>query len=627
MSRPIVHARDHWRTGADPAAGQWQDAVLESPWTGTLRYAFDSAGDTELDGDVAGGTVDDVVAYLPGSYWPEEDKVRPGWLTDAGDLVRTRLAAADGAVTIDGIDAAAEITSSTPTSVTGLLKGNGSVISAATAGTDYLVPAAIGSTVEAYDADLAAIAGLSPSNDDVIQRKAGAWTNRTIAQLIADLAALGTTFQPLDSDLTAFAGLSIAADKLPYGTGSHTLGLTDLSSFIRTLLDDPDAATARATLGVIAANVPFTPAGSISSTTVQAAIEEVSSESGGAPDASDVVVTPFGTIAATNVQAALEEIVAEATGGASAIDVQVFDVGAGQTWAKPGGSPKRVKVIAVGSGAGGGGGASAVSTQKTGGSGGGGASVVIAEFDAADLPGTVTVDVAAGGTGGAGGAAGAGAVGSAGNDGDSSTFGGLVTAFAGGGGRGGTTANTAGGAGGSMANSAIGTTGGAPSASTSPIAGQGASNAAGNVGVCAEWGGASGAGANTGAVTRAGGSSVYAGAGGGQGGAVLATNVANGTPGDGGTTQAYVAGGGATGGTSGASPTAGSDGVFVGPYTGQGGGGGGAGAAHAGAKGGDGGLGSGGGGGGAGSNSSASGNAGGAGGGGGDGRVIVITYF
>lgn len=37
------------------------------------------------------------------------------------------------------------------------------------------------------DADLAAIAALTPSNDDIIQRKSGAWTNRTLAQLWADL--------------------------------------------------------------------------------------------------------------------------------------------------------------------------------------------------------------------------------------------------------------------------------------------------------------------------------------------------------------------------------------------------------------------------------------------------------
>ncbi|MFA5185357.1 MAG: hypothetical protein WC551_02630 [Patescibacteria group bacterium] len=42
---------------------------------------------------------------------------------------------------------------------------------------------------QASDADLTAIAGLSPTNDDVIQRKAGSWINRTLAQLLADLAA------------------------------------------------------------------------------------------------------------------------------------------------------------------------------------------------------------------------------------------------------------------------------------------------------------------------------------------------------------------------------------------------------------------------------------------------------
>ena len=37
------------------------------------------------------------------------------------------------------------------------------------------------------DSDLTAIAALTPSNDDVLQRKAGAWTNRTLVQLGADL--------------------------------------------------------------------------------------------------------------------------------------------------------------------------------------------------------------------------------------------------------------------------------------------------------------------------------------------------------------------------------------------------------------------------------------------------------
>lgn len=40
------------------------------------------------------------------------------------------------------------------------------------------------------DSDLTVFAGLSPSNDDVVQRKSGAWTNRTIAQLENDLTGV-----------------------------------------------------------------------------------------------------------------------------------------------------------------------------------------------------------------------------------------------------------------------------------------------------------------------------------------------------------------------------------------------------------------------------------------------------
>ena len=40
---------------------------------------------------------------------------------------------------------------------------------------------------QTLNANLTTISGLSPSNDDVLQRKAGAWINRTLAQLKADL--------------------------------------------------------------------------------------------------------------------------------------------------------------------------------------------------------------------------------------------------------------------------------------------------------------------------------------------------------------------------------------------------------------------------------------------------------
>jgi hypothetical protein len=87
------------------------------------------------------------------------------------------------------------------------------VITDLTTGLDalFLTPAEGNAAYQPLDSDLTTVAGLAPSNDDILQRKAGAWSNRTIAQLLTDLAAPGTTFQPLDADLTSIAALTTTA--------------------------------------------------------------------------------------------------------------------------------------------------------------------------------------------------------------------------------------------------------------------------------------------------------------------------------------------------------------------------------------------------------------------------------
>ncbi|MBI5941661.1 MAG: hypothetical protein HY859_14690 [Caulobacterales bacterium] len=138
----------------------------------------------------------------------------------------------------------------------------------------------IGTHVQGYHANLAAFAGLSLVADRL------PYANGTGTLALATLTAagrallddadaatqratlglvIGTNVQAQAPNLAALSGLGFAADKMIYATGASTLALQTLTGFARTILDDPDASAVRSTIGAAAsgANTDVTSLGGL----------------------------------------------------------------------------------------------------------------------------------------------------------------------------------------------------------------------------------------------------------------------------------------------------------------------------------------------------------------------------
>ena len=172
-------------------------------------------------------------------------------------------AKANGGLVIESSELAVDLGASSITGTLAVGDGGTGATSAANARTNLGV--AIGSDVQAHGAILDDLSGLTQAANKGVYFDTGnsaATFDLTAAGRAllddADAAAqrttlglaIGSDVQAYDAELAALAGLTSAANKLAYFTGSGTADLTDLSAYARTLLDDANASSARTTLGV-----------------------------------------------------------------------------------------------------------------------------------------------------------------------------------------------------------------------------------------------------------------------------------------------------------------------------------------------------------------------------------------
>jgi hypothetical protein len=102
------------------------------------------------------------------------------------------------------------------------------------------------STVVGFDGSGAAVTRAAGTTGLALLEDATQGDARTTLGLVP-----GTDVQAYDAGLASLAGVDTAADLVPYTTAAATWAATTLTSYIRGLLDDVDAATARGTLSAI----------------------------------------------------------------------------------------------------------------------------------------------------------------------------------------------------------------------------------------------------------------------------------------------------------------------------------------------------------------------------------------
>lgn len=109
-----------------------------------------------------------------------------------------------------------------------------------------------GITIGIADNNILQVDHASPADDDYARFTTTGIEGRDATEVKTDLGlVIGTNVLAYDAGIQNLAGVAMAADKFYYTSGDNTHVAGDVTVFARTILDDADAATVQATLGLV----------------------------------------------------------------------------------------------------------------------------------------------------------------------------------------------------------------------------------------------------------------------------------------------------------------------------------------------------------------------------------------